>query len=499
MPKIFGKSVCALVAAIALSPCLAADAFAQASPTFKGGVKDPGVRPGTIGAGCYLPGLNATETSFFFAAGGRFGEVDSVSNTINDAAGSPGVPPGSGKGTITFCPGVAPTGQGPVTQPQQRGSGLGPDFNNNSCAECHAQPAAGGSSPPVNPQVTVAHLDGATNTVPSFIQANGPVREARFVKNPDGTPDGGVHDLFVITGRSDAKGCTTHQPNFEQAQDQNNVIFRIPTPTFGAGQIENTADLTLVDDSADVASQQHANGIASGVFNHSGNDGTITRFGWKAQNKSLLVFSGEAYNVEQGVTNENFPNERDDTPGCQLNPLPEDATVLVPKGDPGVTTPSGDASSDLSSDIVNFAGFMRLLAGPTPGPSNTSTVAGGQAFNSVGCNLCHIPNHTTASSIFTGQSNKPFSPFSDVALHHMGEGLADNVGQGQAGGDQFRSAPLWGIGQRIFFLHDGRTSDLLQAIEQHASEGSEANTVIHNFNALPATQQQNILNFLRSL
>jgi CxxC motif-containing protein (DUF1111 family) len=488
MPKLFGKSVCALVAAIALSPCLTADAFAQANPTFKGGVKDPGVRGGTPGAGCFLPGLNSTEQAFFFAAGGRFGEVDSVSNTINDAAVAPGVPPGTATGTLTLCPGA-----GGTAKALQQGSGLGPDFNMNSCAECHAQPAPGGTSPPTNPQVTVAHLDGATNTVPSFIQAKGPVREARFVKNPDGTPDGGVHDLFVITGRKDATGCTTHQPNFEQAQDQNNVIFRIPTPTFGAGQIENTADLTLMDDSADVANQQHANGIASGVFNHSGNDGTITRFGWKAQNKSLLVFAGEAYNVEQGVTNENFPNERDGTPDCQFNQLPEDATNLVNPGTSGV------ASSDFSSDIVNFAGFMRLLAGPTPAAATPSTTAGLAAFNSVGCNLCHIPSHTTASSIFTGQGNKPFSPFSDVALHHMGEGLADNVSQGQAGGDQFRSAPLWGVGQRIFFLHDGRTADLLQAIEQHASEGSEANTVIHNFNALPATEQQNILNFLRSL
>jgi CxxC motif-containing protein (DUF1111 family) len=302
-----------------------------------------------------------------------------------------------------------------------------------------------------------------------------------------------VHDLFVITGRTDAPGCHTQQPNFDEALEQNNVIFRIPTPTFGAGQIENTSDARLESDSAAIASLQHANGIASGVFNHSGNDGTITRFGWKAQNKSLLVFSGEAYNVEQGVTNENFPNERDDTPGCQFNALPEDATNLV---NPGT---SGFAPSDFSSDIVNFAAFMRLLAGPTPAPATASTTAGLEAFNEVGCSLCHLPNHTTASSIFTSQSNKQFTPFSDIALHDMGEGLADHVSQGGADGTQFRSAPLWGVGQRIFFLHDGRTTDLREAIRQHASEGSEANTVINNFNALSRTDQQNILTFLRSL
>ena len=81
----------------------------------------------------------------------------------------------------------------------------------------------------------------------------------------------------------------------------------------------------------------------------------------------------------------------------------------------------------------------------------------------------------------------------------MGTGLADNVSQGNAGGDQFRTAPLWGVGQRIFFLHDGRTSNLVTAITAHASSGSEATTVEQNFALLSAASQQDLLNFLRSL
>ncbi len=79
--------------------------------------------------------------------------------------------------------------------------------------------------------MALATLDGATNVVPSFITANGPVREARFIRNPNGTPDGGVHGLYTISGRTDAVGCTLAQPNFAQALANNNVIFRIPTPT----------------------------------------------------------------------------------------------------------------------------------------------------------------------------------------------------------------------------------------------------------------------------
>jgi CxxC motif-containing protein (DUF1111 family) len=173
--------------------------------------------------------------------------------------------------------------------------------------------------------------------------------------------------------------------------------------------------------------------------------------------------------------------------------LPEDATNL---SDNGI---SNSPASDYSSDIVNFAAFMRLSAPPAPAPATTSTTNGLQDFASIGCTSCHIAQHTTAKSIFTGQSNVTYTPYSDFQVHDMGTGLQDQISQGAATGDMFRTAPLWGIGQRLFFLHDGRTSDLLQAIEAHASDGSEANNVINNFNALSAQEQQNILNFLRDL
>ncbi len=429
---------------------------------------DPGPRGGGAGAGGKFNTLNPAETFLFNQAQTRFQEVDSVSGTM----------------------------------PGESGSGLGPAFNGNSCAMCHAQPALGGSSPglkskqnPIpNPQVALATLDGASNTLPSFITHDGPVREARFVTTSSGTPDGGVHGLFTIAGRKDATGCTLAQPDFQSAVTHHNVIFRIPTPVFGLGLVENTLDSTLQANLAANLSAKTALGIG-GMLNTSGNDGTVTRFGWKAQNKSLLIFAGEAYNVEQGVSNEVFPNERSAVPGCIYNGTPEDSTNML---DPTTHLPFGTAS-DMSSDVANFAIFARLLAPPQPAETGPSEMNGQASFVSAGCAFCHSPSLTSAKSNFTGMSNVTYHPYSDFAVHHMGTGLADGVSQGAAGPDQFRTAPLWGVGQRLFFLHDGRTADLLEAIEAHQSSGSEASAVIANFNALSSDQKQDVLNFLRSL
>ncbi|HET9182429.1 MAG TPA: di-heme oxidoredictase family protein [Candidatus Angelobacter sp.] len=385
------------------------------------------------------------------------------------------------------------------------GSGLGPRFNSRNCAFCHAQPAIGGTGAASNPEVVDANADGATNTIPSFITANGPTREARFpfffdaAGNVDtSAPNGGVEDLFTITGRSDAGSCNLAQPSFDAAVAAGNIIFRIPTPVFGAGLVENIDESTLL---TNAANNSGAFGT-SGTFNHNGNDGTISKFGWKAQNKSMLIFAGEATNAEMGVSNEMFTQERplpgEDQLGtglpanCRINPTPEDHTGF-----------STDASSNLSR-IIKFALFMRLTAPPTPSttvPGGAASISNGNAlFNSIGCAACHTPTlRTTASSITASLSNAEIHPFSDFEIHHMGTRLNDNVSQGGAGGDQFRSSPLWGVGQRIFFLHDGRTTDLLRAIRQHASNGSEANSVIANFNSLTTSQQQDLLNFLRSL
>jgi CxxC motif-containing protein (DUF1111 family) len=397
----------------------------------------------------------------------------------------------------------------PVTLAGGPGNGgLGPTYNSDSCGSCHSQPATGGTSPRAdvgpafkqNPQFTVGQVAGGTNAIPFFVTQNGPVREARFKS------DSGVHDLFTIQGRTDVSNppnnCTATvlpQPSFDAEAARGNLSFRIPTPVFGAGLIENIDEDTLITNLANSSSV--ALGI-HGTFNRSGNDGSITRFGWKAQNKSLLMFAGEAYNVEMGITNELFTNERGYPPNpipaaCLLNPTPEDITVF----DPSLSL----------SDVAQFAVFMRFLDQPAPACGTGAGMAGnidcskataGQTvFKTIGCANCHTPSMTTTTSEFAppALSGVQANLFSDLALHHMGAGLADGITQGNAGPDQFRTAPLWGLGQRVFFMHDGRTSNLARAILDHAGFGSESNRVVENYEQLSIQNKQNLILFLRSL
>jgi CxxC motif-containing protein (DUF1111 family) len=448
---------------------------------------DPGVQSGNRGTGVTI--INPANdpngfTAFFQDGQSRFQTVESVS--------------GNSSGN----------------------NGLGPRFNSNQCSSCHAQPAIGGSGAAVNPQFAFA-TDGVApgSTTPYFITANGPTREARFpfFFNSNGTantnsPNGGVEDIFTVTGRSDAGSCSLQQPSFAAAEAANNIIFRIPTPTFGAGLIENLDDSTLLINQASNLNNHFGIG---GTFNHNGNDGTISRFGWKAQNKSLHIFSGEAYNVEMGISNELFPQDRP-LPGEDGNGdsgstgLVSSCLNLSGTGYPEDTSnPKQTSNPAVLDDVSAFANFMRFLAPPPPGGvvlngqqvSSQTIAAGGTLFSSIGCATCHNPSpgNTQVSNFAPALSNVTVPAFSDVEIHHMGTGLADNVSQGGAGGDQFRTAPLWGLGQRIFLLHDGRTTNLITAIQDHASHGSEASVVEENFFNLNSTQQQEVLDFLRSL
>src|SRR5215467_16356601 len=258
--------------------------------------KDPGVRGGPPGAGGPIQGLSTNELALFNEGRLRTTQLEAVCDTCSD---------------VTLG---SDTREDPNLATLTNSSGLGARFNGDQCSVGHQQPAIGGSGgflvpnpqdPPAkyrrpeNPMFDlIPHRKGGQNYVPSFITQYGPIREVRFQRKPDGSPDGGVHALFTIVGRSDigAHGCTAAvlpPIDFETEYRKGNLSFRIPLQTFGLGLIEAIQDLTILNNSAKTASLRALFGIG-GFPNRSGNDGTITRFGWKAQNRSLAIFAGEA-------------------------------------------------------------------------------------------------------------------------------------------------------------------------------------------------------------
>ena len=483
--------------------------------------KDPGVRQGAPGGGAPLTGLTDIELALFNEGLQRALQLEAVCDDCTDLL------------------------LGSFTDPKQgnfvtltNSAGLGARFNGDQCTVCHNQPALGGSGGfmvpnpqdpphryhrPENPMFDlIPHRKGATNRVPSFIQQFGPIREVRFVHKPDGTPDGGVHQLFTVVGRTDigTGGCSDAElppVDFDAEFARGNARFRIPLQLFGLGIIDGIQDREILSRHAATAVIRKQLGIV-GIPNRSGNDGTITRFGWKAQNKSIAVFAAEAYNVEMGVTNDLFPQATDENTACNFDKSePNDIT----RTDPNDARNQGFSNPlHIIPDWLQFALFMRFLDAPQPVALAASAQRGQQLFGmdpshpGIGCFACHTPQMVTPPRSETrALQSVTASLYSDLLIHHMGKGLADDITQGAATGDMFRTTPLWGVGQRLFFLHDGRTRDLLEAIQAHFSPKtpceersetpcygpSEANAVVTRFNALSPADKQGILDFLRSL
>lgn len=476
----------ALAVLCLVSSAARADEPESLLPTLRG-VHDPGPRGGSPGAGGPIQGLSGPEGALFKEGLFRAQELEATCDTCSDVPPGTPIPPGSPPDTTNSA-------------------GLGGRFNSDQCLACHSHPAPGGSSPAINPSFAIARRKGATNRVPFFESMDGPTREVRFLFNQDGTRDGSVHQKFTVAGRSDAPGCHLAQPDFERAAVENGLAFRIPTPLFGLGLVDSIPDSEVLSHLASHPERKRELGI-HGTPNRATNNATIGRFGWKAQNASITIFAGEAYNVEMGVTNELFPISKTEDESCNLGAEPNDVTRV-----------DGDKFNDpleVMADWLMFSLFTRFLDAPQPAALSPSAARGAQLFEEVGCSECHVPSMRTRPAPRGPQSTvlagKTVRLFSDLVVHHMGANLADNVIQGDAGPDQFRTAPLWGVGQRLFFLHDGRARDLQSAIRAHYSRASpprgrdpaypasEANQVTVNYFRLTASQQQDVLDFLRSL
>jgi CxxC motif-containing protein (DUF1111 family) len=364
--------------------------------------------------------------------------------------------------------------------------GLGPIFNAQSCNACHTQPYANGA-------VTSGGASAFTETRAGTL-------------NPDGsfypltTEDGSLFHLASLT------------PTSQEIvpPDATIVAHRKTTPLFGSGLIEAIPDATIL---AKVNSA-HADGVVGRaavltdpVTTAIGSN-KVGRFGWKAQESTLLAFSGDAYLNEMGITNRFFTTDQapDGKYAVLVAAEPLGYSLATPNSPTTQLTPTtlqdlpenpalkeGPNNKD---DIARFTDFMELLAPPPTLPLTRQAFQGQQLFRQINCVACHTPSMQTGPSKVSGSlafQNVPL--YSDLLLHHMGS-LGDGIAQAAAQPDEMRTAPLWGLRARSPFLHDGRASTIDEAIRLH---DGEANAARNRYIQLTPQQQQEIVAFLNSI
>jgi CxxC motif-containing protein (DUF1111 family) len=354
-------------------------------------------------------------------------------------------------------------GQEAFEQVEDAKKGLGPIFNNVSCAACHSSPAVGGASP---------------------------INETR-AQRTDAT---GAH--FELDGGSLFQSDAI-SPNCREILPRraNVVAQRQTTPLFGLGLVEAIPDGQLEAYAAEqLASHPEQAGHVNHVVDVATNQTLVGRFGWKCQQATLLSFSGDAYVNEMGITSVLFPKEN--APNGDAAKLAACDKVPEPE--------------DTEDDITEFTNFMRLLAPPPTsdgclftghqhlsrfgGGSRTSlSERGAKVFEQVGCAVCHHSGFTAVSSI-TAINGETVDAFSDFLLHDVGTG--DGIIQGNAGANELRTAPLWGVADSPPYLHDGSAPTLREAIRRHANQGAASRDA---FRALPEGDQRALLAFLDSI
>jgi CxxC motif-containing protein (DUF1111 family) len=311
-------------------------------------------------------------------------------------------------------------------------SGLGPIFNNNSCAACHALQASGGA---------------------------GTVTVTRFGRR---LPDGSFDPLTALDGtllhaQAIDPAVAEHIP-----PEANVIAQRITTPLFGLGLIEAIPDDTI----RGLAQRRKPEGIggrAAEVTDIVDGSQRVGRLGWKAQHASVLGFAADAYVNEMGISNRFFPHD--------IAPNGNQALLAqydkVPDPEDTVDPATGKADVDRAAD------FVRLLAPPPLQRPDADAIAGAFVFERLQCAACHVPVLFTGDSPVRALAHVPVRLFSDLLLHDMGA-LGDGIAQGAAGVREMRTSPLWGLRGRGPYLHDGRATTVSDAIRAHGGEGAGA-------------------------
>jgi CxxC motif-containing protein (DUF1111 family) len=340
------------------------------------------------------------------------------------------------------------------TSVEEADEGLGPVFNERSCAACHSAPAIGGGS-----TRTVTRFARRVNGIYDPLTALG----GSLMQDHALGPDDGTHAFAAETVPTSA----------------NLVVHRRSTPLFGLGLIDATPDADFrALAAAQAARGDGVAGRVSLVDNIRAGMKTVGKFGWKAQVPTLFQFAGDAYVNELGITTPDFPSEscpQGDCTQLAFNPLP--------------------GLNDDGAGVVLLHNYMTMLAAPPRAAANRQIADGESTFERIGCAACHVAALRTGSNPIAALDRKTYHPYSDFLLHDMGA-LGDNLEMGSATAREMRTAPLWGLRFVTQYLHDGRATTVEQAILAHDGQARGAKD---RFTALAASAKARLIAFLQSL
>ena len=406
-------------------------------------------------------------------------DMDAKTDDLFNGFGALGTP-------VNECvaPAVSPTARGNgrfldnkaiFSQQETVADGLGPTYNDVGCINCHQSVDVGAFSQAM--EFRAGHI------------VNG-----NFVDAAGGQ---------LIHARGTDSDIVEHISTLET-----NKAFRITTSALGDGFVECISNTDLQNNVAAQPSAQRGTLTAVPVT-EANNALRNGRFGWKAQQASLLSFAGDAYLNEMGITNkfagDGGRSSTDPNAGHFENPCSTAEGVVNCTGAP--FDPVADPEDD-GGDVLAFADFMAATRAPgRQNPIPAAATRGDSLFTAVGCAVCHTRSFTTAPAgtlinggafaVPTALGSKIIHPFSDFALHDIGtgDGIVQNAGQSSI--NQMRTAPLWGIRARNRFLHQGLNVTIFDVIQLHAGQ---ATTARNNFNfGLTTAQQSDLIAFVLSL
>lgn len=369
-------------------------------------------------------------------------------------------------------------------------NGLGPVFNNRSCANCHFSPSTGGSGSAL---VTLFGRN-ANGVFDPLISQGGPVLQDNTVS----TNFAAFNFTNAVDMAAELKSGFPSTNHLEIIPTNANVVANhLTPPLYGSGLIEAIPD-SAIQANAALTNADGIVGTVAMVTDPVTGQQRVGRFGWKAQLPNLLSFAADASNKEIGRTSRISP----------IGQAPNGNTNLYNQLNT-VSDPNDIIDGTGKADIDRIADYLRFLGAPPPVALTSNALAGQTFFSQIGCAICHTPSMTTdpnfipvsdlpgvSNTVITALSGQTVNLYSDLLLHNMGS-LNDNIALGAAQTNQMRTAPLWGLRVSAPYLHDGRaTNSVDRAIRLHAGDAAVSASRYINLNA---TQQSQLREFLNSL